>query len=483
MELRPRLLAGQKQSMAITSSVIQSIKLLKYGQEELHAFLREQEEKNPLIEIVSESTGASPRPVQAVRKSGEVATGGNTSVSRNRELTTPRNYGIGRGAPSEDLRSIEETFACPTSLRDQLLRQVELAFSGHAEQSIAIEIVESIEPDGYLRRELDEIADCLGVEVSKTEAVLERVQCFEPCGVGARDLAECLALQLTENGDLTTAMSALLDHIDLLARYDFEKLAEICNVDREHIAEMVGTIRELDPRPGRQFDGEPVISALPDVNVNVRQDGTFHIELNTELLPKVLVNHDYYSEIRNCPGGADVTHFVADCMSNANWLTRNLEQRADTILKVATEIAKRQKDFFLRGVEHVSPLCQGDVADALGIHRSTVCRAISNKYMMTNRGVFELKFFFSNAIQSSEGADDVSSEAVRAKIRQMIEVETASTVLSDDAIMTALRRDGVGIARRTVAKYREMMNIPSSSIRKRRQRATQIEKRLCLASG
>lgn len=481
MELRPQLLASRKQSLAITSSVIQSIKLLKYGQEELNAFLREQEEKNAFIEIVSGSADALPGDVSAPERRAEAGLSDSVSANGHPGRTMPRASRASGRSSDEALRTIEGTFASPTSLREHLLRQVELTFSDRRPQIVAIEIVESIEPDGYLRRDLDEIADCLGVEFSKVEAVLKQVQGFEPCGIGARNLAECLSLQLAAKGQLTPSMSMLLDNIDLLAKYDFERLAEICNVGRDHIAEMVETIRELDPRPGRCYENEPVISALPDVNVHVGRDGTFHVELNADLLPRVLVNHDYYSAIRDGPNGANATRFVADCMSKANWLTRNLEQRANTILKVATEIVKRQKNFFRHGAEHFSPLCQGDVAEALGIHRSTVCRAISNKYMMTNRGMFELKFFFSNAFQNPEGEEQASAESVRAKIRQMIETETVCAVMSDDAIRTALRRDGIAIARRTVAKYREMMDIPSSSVRKRRHRAGQVEKHLCPA--
>lgn len=461
MELRPNLWGEARQTIAITPRIIQSIKLLKYGHDDLCAYLREQEEKNPLIDLVL------PAPK---------APAGQPAEERAPRITGSATAGI--GAPSGDLRSIEESFATTVSLRDHLLRQVDLAIRGEVRKRIATEIVESIEPDGYLRRDLEDIAFCLGIDEDRVETVLREVQQFEPTGVGARSLAECLRLQLAETGALTAPMAALLDNLDLLAGFDLPALARICKVDQTEIASMARAIRQLDPRPGKRFDGEPLLPAMPDVEVDLREDGTTHVELNSALLPKVLVNREYYAQMRAAATGEEDTRFVADCMNDATWLTRNLDQRANTLLKVATEIVKRQKAFFRHGVAQIRPLCQGDVADALGLHRSTVCRAISGKYMMTNRGLFELKFFFSNAI-ASEGKADVSAESLRARIRRMIETETPARVLSDDAIMAQLRNEGVEIARRTVAKYRETMGIPSSSVRRRQLKAARIEAELC----
>lgn len=482
MELRPNLFAQTKQSIAITPRVIQSIKLLKYGHDELCAYLMEQEERNPLIEVVLPETrpglGGGQTP-----KSDTGAQGPNTSTpSKTASSTSGSSLGTGSGsAASGDLRSIEETFAASLTLREHLLRQVELNIRNEVDKLIANELVESIEPDGYLRRDLDEIADCLGVGFERLEAVLGEVQKFEPTGVGARNLSECLRLQLNDAGGLTPAMATLLDNLDVLASFDLAALARLCKVDQQDVAAMARAIRQLDPRPGKKFDSEAVMPAMPDVNVEVRQDGTAHVELNSALLPKVLVNREYYAEMRAVATGDDDTRFVSDCMKDASWLTRNLDQRANTLLKVATEIVKRQKEFLLHGVEHIKPLCQGDVADAIGMHRSTVCRAISGKYMMTNRGLFELKYFFSNALHASDGQADVSAESIRARIRTLIEEEPSTKVLSDDAIMAKLRDEGVEIARRTVAKYREMMGIPSSSVRRRQLRAAKIEAEACPA--
>lgn len=481
MEMSHRLLGQTRQTVAITPRVIQSIKLLKFGHDELCAYLKEQEERNPLIDVIM----PEPKSVPAQTFENRTTDLANP-ISGKREqaasgISRVGSTAGGTRASGDSLPGIEETFAATMTLREVLLQQVEVSIRNEMSKLIAREIVESLEPDGYLRRDIDEIAECLGVSCERVESVLGRVQRFEPSGVGARSLSECLRLQLDEAGDLTAAMRVLLDNLEILAEFDLGAMARLCKVDRQEVAEMVCAIRKLDPRPGKRYDAEAVMPAMPDVNVELRRDGSTHVELNTALLPRVLINREYYSEMTAVATGKEDTRFVSDCMKDANWLTRNLDQRANTLLKVATEIVKRQKDFLLHGVEHIKPLCQGDVAEVLGMHRSTVCRAISGKYMMTNRGLFELKYFFSNAIHSSAGQDDFSAESIRARIRSLIEAEPGAKVLSDDAITAALRAEGIDVARRTVAKYREMMNIPSSSVRRRLRRAAMIEAEACIA--
>lgn len=485
MDLRPNLLGQLKQSIVITPQIIQSIKLLKYGHDDLCAYLKDKEERNPLIEVVlSEPKVPEPKALHETKTPVD-----STLPERVSRVTsdTPNRASAGgsaggvSSARGNDLPGIEETFASTTTLREHLLHQIGLNIRGSAEQIVAAEIVESIEPDGYLRRDLDEIAFCLGVSEHRIEEVLALVQLFEPTGVGARNLAECLRLQLEEEGPLSPAMTVLLANLDIMASFNLPALARLCKVQQQDVMTMIHDIRQLEPRPGKHFDCEMTMPALPDVSVDVHADGSCHVELNSALLPKVLVNREYYAEMRAVATGEEDTRFVTDCMKDANWLTRNLDQRANTLLGVATELVKRQKDFFLHGVEHIKPLCQGDVADALDMHRSTVCRAISGKYMMTNRGLFELKFFFSNAVNATEGKDDFSAESIRAKIRHLIANEGSRKTLSDDAIMSILREEGVEIARRTVAKYREMMGIPPSSVRRRQQRVARIESQFCTA--
>lgn len=479
MLLQPNLARKQQQTLTITPQVIQAIKLLKFNNEELCAYLREREERNPLIEVVLPNAdnaaplASKPEDLPQGKKPPALAAG--YSVDHRSRKSGQFGVSSGAGTPAGDLRSIEETHSSSMTLRESLLQQVGLNMTDQTDLAIACEIVEYIDTDGYLRSDVNGLAELLGVPADHVERVLARIQQFEPTGVGARTLAECLRLQLEEKGPLTPANLKLLGNLELIAKYDLAGLAKICDVDQAEIAAMVRDIRQLNPRPGRQLDCDPVMPALPDVLVSSDENGTYRVELNSSLLPKVLVNREYYSEIRRATAGTDNTRFVSDCMRDATWLTRNLDQRANTVLKVATEIVKRQQAFFSDGVEHMRPLCQSEVADAVGLHRSTVCRAISGKHIMTNRGLFEFKYFFSNVINAASGSEELAAESIRAKMRQLLQSETVNSVMSDDALAASLLEDGIQIARRTVAKYRDMIGAPSSSIRKRRLKAARIE--------
>lgn len=484
MRLDASLSQRPEQGLAITPQVIQSIKLLKFGQEDLYAFLREQEERNPLIEVVAtapeRAAGGGSASSGSSITSGPSGPASTAAASDRTPLLRPSSGNLGVQTSNNEIRTVEDTCASGVSLREWLLQQVECTIRHPAERLIARDIAESIDPDGYLRRDLDEIAETLGVSERCIERVLRDVQTLEPAGVGARSLSECLRLQLREADRLCPAMEILLDHLDLLANCDLTRLSKVCNVEQSKLAEMVHIIRSLDPRPGLQFDGEPTLPALPDLKLSQSDDGAFHVELNSTLLPRVLVDREYYAELRSGTNDEDDTRFVVDCMRNATWLTRNLDQRARTILAVATEIVKRQKAFFLHGVEHMKPLNQSDVAEAVGLHPSTVCRATSNKYIMTDRGMFELKYFFSNEVGGEDAAGH-ASESIRSRIRVLIQNEESDKVLSDEHIATILRDDGVNLARRTVAKYREMMNIPSSQMRRRQKKAAALKQEFCAA--
>jgi RNA polymerase sigma-54 factor len=330
-------------------------------------------------------------------------------------------------------------------------------------------LIDGVDEGGYLRLDLDEVAERLGCAREKVEAVLGRLQAFEPTGVFARDVPECLRLQLVERDRCDPAMEALLGNLDLLARRDLSGLRRACEVDEEDLKEMLAELRALTPRPGAAFGGEPAAPITPDAVVRESLGGLWHVELNSDALPRLLVDQRYHARVS---GGArtdaDKT-FVADCLASANWLVRSLDQRAKTILKVASEIVRQQDGFLAFGVEHLRPLNLKTVAEAIGMHESTVSRVTSNKYLATPRGVFEMKFFFTAAIQSSDGGLAHSAESVRHKIKQLVEAERdAETVLSDDRIVEILNEAGVDVARRTVAKYREAMRIPSSVERRRR---------------
>ena len=299
------------------------------------------------------------------------------------------------------------------------------------------------------------------------ERILRVIQGFEPTGVAARNLSECLALQLKERGRLDPVMNIFLSHLDLVARRDLAALCALCGVDLEDVSDMIAELKELTPKPGLAFGSEPVQSVIPDVFVREAPDGSWHVELNTETLPRLLVNARYYTSVSANSRDKDSKTYLTECLNNANWLVKSLDQRARTILKVASEIVRQQDAFLTHGVRHLRPLNLRTIAEAISMHESTVSRVTSNKYIATPRGAFELKYFFTASIPAINGAEAHSAEAVRDRIRDLIAKEVPEVILSDDRIVEILTGDGINIARRTVAKYREAMRIPSSVERRK----------------
>jgi RNA polymerase sigma-54 factor len=375
----------------------------------------------------------------------------------------------GRGGGFDgDEQGLEGGVQRAITLGEHLAAQLAVAGLDAPDHAIALTLIDGVDDGGYLRLDLAEAAERLGCAVERIETVLARVQAFEPTGVFARDVAECLTLQLVERNRCDPAMRALLANLDLVAKRDMAALRRACAVDDEDLKEMLAEVRALTPRPGASFGGEPTAPVTPDAVVREGLGGLWHVELNSDALPRLLVDHRYHARVS---GGARTDAdkvFVADCLASANWLVRSLDQRAKTILKVASEIVRQQDGFLAYGVEHLRPLNLKTVAEAIGMHESTVSRVTSNKYLATPRGVFEMKFFFTAAIQSSQGGAAHSAESVRHRIRQLIETEASpDQVLSDDRIVEILNAAGVDIARRTVAKYREALRIPSSVDRRR----------------
>jgi RNA polymerase sigma-54 factor len=328
-------------------------------------------------------------------------------------------------------------------------------------------LIDMVDEAGYLAGDLQTVAQKLGAPMAEVEAVLAIVQGFDPAGVCARDLNECLTLQLRERDRLDPAMQALVENLPMLANRQLAALKKICGVDDEDLADMIGEIRRLNPKPGLALGSVMVQSVIPDVFVRPGPDGGWLVELNSETLPKVLVNQSYYAKISKTTRSDSEKSYLTECFQTATWLVRALDQRARTILKVSSEIVRQQDSFFALGVQHLRPLNLKTVADAISMHESTVSRVTANKYMATSRGIFELKYFFTSSISASDGGEAHSAEAVRHRIRVLIDAETPSDVLSDDTIVDRLREAGIDIARRTVAKYREAMRIPSSVQRRR----------------
>ncbi|MFT8242608.1 RNA polymerase factor sigma-54 [Roseomonas sp. BN140053] len=482
--LGPRLDLRHSQSLVMTPQLRQAIKLLQSSNLEVVAFVEEELERNPLLEREeSEPAGfaedAGPEAGLAVSSIGDDAPvdgEAGTSASSLDLHDTHNLYeaadaampsrGAGQGF-EEDERGIDELAReRPRSLREELAEQARLAFGTPRERLIAGQFIALLDPAGRVAVTDAVIAPALGCEEAEVAAVRARMQRFEPVGLFCRDLAECLGAQLAERNRLDPAMQALLENLDLLARRDTGALLRACGVDLADLTEMVAEIKRLDPKPGCSFDDTPAPTMVPDVLMRRGPDGGWTLELNPETLPRVLVNRGFHAQVHTALRSREERAFLAERLQTANWLVKSLEQRASTILKVSAEIVRRQDGFFQHGIAHLRPLILRDVAEVVEMHESTVSRVTANKYIATPRGTFELKFFFTTAIAGTTG-ETFSAEAIRYRIRDMIGAERPDDILSDDAIVERLRAEGVDIARRTVAKYREALRIPSSVQRKR----------------
>ena len=379
--------------------------------------------------------------------------------------------GTGAGGRENGDYNLEAFVSVETTLADHLAEQLALTITNPARRMIGQYLVDLVDEAGYLNGDLALVAEKLGAPVSEVNAVLAVLQGFDPPGVCARNLTECLAIQLKEHNRFDPAMQALVAHLDLLAKRDLAALRRLCGVGEEDLTDMIGEIRKLNPKPGLAFGSVQMQPIVPDVFVRSGPDGAFAIELNSDTLPKVLVNQIYHAELTKTAKNDKDKSYLADRLQTATWLMRALDQRAKTILKVSSEIVRQQDAFLAHGVQFLRPLNLKTVADAISMHESTVSRVTANKYMATSRGIFELKYFFTSSIAASDGGEAHSAEAVRHRIKQLIEAETAQDVLSDDTIVERLREAGIDIARRTVAKYREAMRIPSSVQRRREKQA------------
>lgn len=452
--------------------------MLQLAHTELHQFVEREIEKNPLLESASNDGGrfgdvsisGADQPVgpRANAVDGPTGAGSPERLGQWKSLRNTTNNPPGNGPSLDEFATLAET------LHDHVARQIALTAFTPQERLIAGQLAADLEDTGYLRANLLELAESLNVRQADVERVLGTLQQFDPPGIFARTLRECLEIQLRQRDRFDPAMATLVANLEMLARRDFQALKQHCGVDEDDLLDMLHEIRALDPKPGNRFHSGASESIIPDVWVTPSPGGGWQIELDPATLPKLLINQTYYAEVsRHTVQNSKDQAFLNECLQNANWLIRSLDQRAKTILKVAAEIVRQQDAFFEHGVAHLRPLNLRTVADAIGVHESTVSRVTSNKYMLTPRGVFELKYFFTVAIASCQGGDAHSAEAVRHRIKAIIAAESPGDVLSDDDIAVRLKETGIDVARRTVTKYREAMNIPSSVQRRR-------ERRLCL---
>ena len=477
----------------MTPQLRQAIKLLQFSNIEVNAFVDEELERNPLRERddvpeppVGERAALDqlePRvanivdTADAVRADTLPTDAGSPLDAVHAEEYDPGGAGDGalsgriEGAGGShsfegDDRGIDDFAGESRSLRYHLGEQLRLNFTDHVDRMVGAHLIALLCPAGRLTADPAAIAKAMGLPLERVEAVRARMMRFDPVGLFARDLKECLAAQLAERNRLDPAMQTLLDNLELLAKRENRRLMALCGVDAEDLTDMIAEIRSLDPKPAATWDSTPPQLVVPDMLMRQLPDESWIIELNPETMPRVLVNERFYAKIAPAAKKEEKT-FLTERLANANWLVRSLQQRAQTILKVAAEIMRQQDGFLRLGVAHLRPLILRDIAEAVELHESTVSRVTANKYIATPRGTYELKYFFTTAIHGTNGGDSHSAEAVRHRIRGLIDAEAPADILSDDAIVAQLRKEGVEIARRTVAKYREALRIPNSVQRRR----------------
>jgi len=452
MALSTRITARQTQQLTMTPQLRQAIELLQLSSVDLQKFVEAEIEKNPLLE--TETKGE-----QVSAKSEKAEPG----VDRRFEVALERSA---RSAPDSEFNGNgTENLAGETTLRDYLSLQLGLSDIEPDTARLAHILVHELDDDGYLRTPLGDIGNRIGASKEELKGALEAVQSCDPTGVAARDLAECFELQLTERGDMTPSMARFLATMDEIAVSPDKARWQELGIDAEAYAGLLAQIKALNPAPGKLFDHGFTQFAIPDVTVFRNNLGGWSVELNESTIPAIAVNVALADEVKAT--GEVAAKFVSDCTKRADWLIRSVEQRRMTILKVAAEIVRVQENFFSLGVSHLRPLTMKDVAEKVKVSESTVSRVSNSKYLSCERGTFELKFFFTKAIRSSSGAADVSSASIQNQIRQLIDAEAPPKILSDDKIVKILNESGVDIARRTVTKYREGMNIPSSVERRR----------------
>lgn len=490
MSLGLRLDLRQTQQLVMTPQLQQAIRLLAMSNVELADYVETELEKNPLLKAeASDGPAAEARAADAEPRATDKSTGdhalmeqtfdsgaenlidpspsdGPSPLGLNMDNMTVR--AMTARTSGLEMPDIADTLAAVTDMRQGLIVQIgQMPRARGLVGRIACYLVQELDDHGYLRAGIEDLARRLGTDAAMIERALQAVQSCEPTGVGARTLAECFALQLVERNRLDPMMQAMLDHLHLLVRGELRQLQIRTGADDEDFADMLAELRTLNPRPCGTIGAEDPATLVPDILLKRTKWGGYAVELNPDTLPRVLVDREYRA-ILSTNGSVETREFLAECQASATWLVKSLDQRARTILRVATEIVRRQEQYFALGVSALRPMTLREVAEAIDMHESTVSRVTSNKYIATDRGILEMKFFFTNSVGGTEGG--TSAAAVRHRLKALVAGESETGVLSDDAIVDTLRAEGIEIARRTVAKYRKSLNIPSS-VERRRQLA------------
>ncbi len=490
MALGPRLDLRQSQSLVMTPQLQQAIRLLTLSNLELEAEIAGEVEKNPLLEIASDGgVETTPEPIEAEQIASDFGLesegmAGSEALDADFSSETFHHDSAADGGPGldgalglsgnsggtgDDGPDFDLFEGAAASLVDHLTTQAGAALAG-VDLLIALDLIGQLDEAGYLAANLLDVAQRLNVPKARVESALAVVQGFDPTGIGARSLGECLALQAREADRFDPAMEVLLDNLDLLAEGRMAQIRRICGVDEEDLTDMIHELRAYDPKPGLKFGSSPSQGLVPDLFVRPKGAG-WAVEINSSTLPRLLINRSYYAELMTGANKASRA-WVGDCLASANWLAKALDQRQRTIIRVASEIVKHQEGFFRNGVEHLRPLTLRTIAETIEMHESTVSRVTSNKYLMCDRGMFELKYFFTSGIAASDGGEAISAEAVKSRIKALVAAEQPDCILSDDTLVDMLKADGFDLARRTVAKYREAMGL-GSSVQRRRQKALQ----------
>jgi RNA polymerase sigma-54 factor len=482
MALEQKLHLRLSQKLIMTPSLQQAIKLLQLSKLELQEVLNQELLENPLLdesteEVKSEETQAEETKTEneaeeaktAETKEAEKEKDSFEEIDYDAYFQDYIEYGYnprGMGEEHEEF-PIENTLTRPPNLADHLTWQLSMSDASPRTKEIAQFIIGNIDEDGYLRASNDEIMTSGGFSAEEVETAVEAVQSLDPIGVGARDLRECLLLQLNFlEIDEPLVETVVRDHWEDFMQRKFVPLAKTLGVDLKTLEGIVELIKHLDPKPGRKYSNERAIYVEPDVHVHKVGD-EYVIVLNEDGMPKLRINSGYRSMLSSMDSKQDgeTVNYIKDKIRSAVWLIKSLDQRQRTIYKVAESIVKHQREFLEKGIDHLRPLVLRDVADDIQMHESTVSRVVSNKYMHTPRGLFLMKYFFHSGIDSDTG-EDISSLTVKKKIQSFIDNEDPRKPLSDSKIMKILNDEGINIARRTVAKYRDELNIPSSTDRK-----------------
>ena len=476
MQISQNLKLKQSQSLVMTPQLQQAIKLLQLNNLELTNLVNKELEENPFLENESielddqvESNEEQTSNVDESFESGEsVLDEPRNDDYENRwdndiSLTNNR----GSSVESTDPGSvIEQTLCNKVSLKSILKGQAQLEFIDEDDRKISEILIDYIDENGWIVEDLEGISDFSGFKLAKIEAILIQMQTFEPNGVFARNLKECLKIQLKNTEKFDSNKNIIIDNIEMLGSGNIRGLQKLTTLNEEGLKEQIKLIRSLDPKPGRKYSNDSDNIFHPDVLVS-KNNSEWSVELNQGTLPKITINEDYVKEIESLQCGESDKKFINESLNSARWLLKAIQQRNLTTLKISSEIVNQQKEFFEKGKKYLKPMVLKDVAKKINMHESTVSRVTSDKLMLTPRGVFEMKLFFSASISSTKKGEAHSAESVRESLKKLISSEPINNPLSDEMLVERLQSEGIELARRTVAKYRELLNIPASSVRRK----------------